>query len=64
VIVLLKHVTPEGERTMMLKDRLLFVVIAVAIVASMFIGLSVIVDNVNAAPLHPAIIVGGSSNLV
>ena len=42
---------------MMLKERLLFVVIAVAIAASMFIGLSVIVDNFNAAPLHPATIV-------
>jgi hypothetical protein len=56
LIVLLKHVVPEGTRTMMLKERLLFVIIAVAIAGSMFIGLSVIVDNFNAAPLHPAMI--------
>ncbi|HEX5165024.1 MAG TPA: hypothetical protein VFV93_06475 [Thermomicrobiales bacterium] len=46
---------------MMFKERLLFVVLAAAIAASLFIGLSVIIDNMNAAPLHPAVIVGRSS---
>lgn len=54
VIVLLKHVAPEGDFIMKLKDRFLLLVVAVALAVSMFIGLAVIVDNVNAAPMRPA----------